>query len=115
MIKRSSPYGDILHEVVEHAGVLYLAGVVGEDPSADMTGQMRSICDQIDQLLAAHGSSKDRILQTTIFIADMASKPALNEVWKAWLNAEHLPARAGIGVADLGPGVKVEVILTAAK
>ena len=52
MIKRSSNYADILHEVVEHEGVLYLAGVVGEDTSADMTGQMRSVTGQIDQLLA---------------------------------------------------------------
>lgn len=115
MIKRSSNYDDILHEVVEHNGVLYLAGVVGEDTSADMAGQMRSITQQIDQLLAANGSSKDRILQTTLYITDLAQKPALNRVWKEWLNVEHLPARAGIGVADLGPGVLVEVMLTAAK
>ncbi|MCC7272816.1 MAG: RidA family protein [Alphaproteobacteria bacterium] len=115
MIKRSSPYEGILHEVVEHNGVLYLAGVVAEDVSADMEGQMRSIVAQIDQLLAAHGSSKDRILSATLYITDVAQKPALNKVWKEWLNAAHLPARAGIGVADLGPGVLVEVMVTAAK
>lgn len=115
MIKRSSNYADILHEVVEHEGVLYLAGVVGEDTSADMTGQMRSVTGQIDQLLAAHGSNKDRILSCTIYMTDLSQKPALNEVWKEWLNLEHLPARAGIGVADLGPGVLVEVMITAAR
>ncbi len=115
MIKRSSSYADILHEVVEHNGVLYLAGVVGEDTSADMAGQMQSVTQQIDQLLAASGSGKDRILSATIYMTDLSQKPALNKVWKAWLNADHLPARAGIGVADLGPGVLVEVMVTAAK
>ena len=115
MIQRSSSYGEILHEVVEHNGVLYLAGTVGEDSSADMTGQMRSITEQIDQLLAAHGSNKDKILSATIYMTDLTQKPALNAVWKEWLNAAHLPARAGIGVADLGPGVLVEIMVIAAK
>jgi enamine deaminase RidA (YjgF/YER057c/UK114 family) len=115
MINRTHPYGDILHEVVEHNGTLYLAGCVGEDTSADIAGQMRSIADQIDALLAAHGSSKDRILSATIYMTDLSMKPALNAVYKAWLGSAHLPARAGIGVADLGPGVLVEVMVIAAK
>ncbi|BBK32966.1 enamine deaminase RidA (YjgF/YER057c/UK114 family) [Stella humosa] len=115
MIKRDSSYGGILHEVVEHNGTLYLAGTVGEDTTADITGQMRSITEQIDALLAAHGSNKDRILSATIYMTDLSMKPALNVVWKEWLNADHLPTRAGIGVADLGPGVLVEVVVVAAK
>lgn len=115
MINRTHPYGDILHEVVEHNSTLYLAGCVGEDTSADIRGQMQSIADQIDALLAAHGSSKDRILSATIYMTDLSMKPALNEVYKAWLGPRHLPARAGIGVADLGPGVLVEVMVIAAK
>lgn len=114
MIQRTHPYGDILHEVVEYNGTLYLAGCVGEDSSADIAGQMQSIADQIDALLAAHGSSKERILSATIFMTDLSMKPALNEVYKRWLG-QHLPARAGIGVADLGPGVLVEIMVIAAK
>ncbi|MCC7276680.1 MAG: VacJ family lipoprotein [Alphaproteobacteria bacterium] len=54
------------------------------------------------------------ILSATLYITDVAQKPALNKVWKEWLSAAHLPARAGIGVADLGPGVLVEVMVTGA-
>lgn len=113
MIERSEAYGGILHEVVEHNGVLHLAGVVGEDPAADMAGQTRSITEQIDALLAAHGSDKEHLLTALIFITDMALKPAMNEVWKAWLAPAHLPTRATIGVADLD-GYLIEVVVTAA-
>ena len=114
MVKRSGPYGGILHEVVEHNGVLYLAGVVAEDPKMDVAAQMRDITRQIDQVLAANGSSKDNLLTALIFITDMKQKPKMNEVWKAWLAPKHLPTRATIGVADLD-GYMLEVVVTAAK
>jgi enamine deaminase RidA (YjgF/YER057c/UK114 family) len=115
MVKRSGRYADLLHEVVEHNGTLYLAGVVAEDLSADMTGQARSVFGQIDRLLAEHGSSKQQLLTALIFITDMKDKPAMNQVWKEWLAPAHLPARATIGVNDLEPNVRLEVVVTAAK
>ena len=114
MIKRSGDLG-LLHEVVEHAGVLYFAGAVSEDLSLDMAGQTRDVLRQIDELLAAHGSSKERLLTALIFITDMGMKPAMNEVWKAWIAPGQAPTRATIGIADLGPGVLIEVVVTAAK
>jgi enamine deaminase RidA (YjgF/YER057c/UK114 family) len=115
MIKRTGPYEGILHEVVEHNGVLHFGGVVAEDLSRDMAGQMTDVLGQVDALLTANGSSRDRILSTLLFITDMNDKPAMNEVWKSWFPADHLPTRATIGVNDLGPGVRLEMVLTAAK
>jgi len=114
MIKRSAPYADILHEVVEKDGILYLAGVTGEDTTADMAGQTRSITAQIDELLAAHGSDKSHLLSVTIYITDMKLKPAMNAVWKEWLSPAQVPARATIGVSDLD-GCLIEVVAIAAR
>ena len=114
MIKRTGDLG-LLHEVVEHAGVLYFAGAVSEDLSLDMAGQTRDVLRQIDELLAANGSSKERLLTALIFITDMGMKPAMNEVWKAWIAPAQAPTRATIGIADLGPVVLIEVVVTAAK
>jgi enamine deaminase RidA (YjgF/YER057c/UK114 family) len=113
MIKRTGPYEGLLHEVVEHNGVLYFGGVVAEDLSQDMAGQTRDVLRQVDALLAQHGSDRTRILSALIFVSDLALKPALNEVWRAYFASAHLPARAAVG-ADLGPGVLLEVMLTAA-
>ncbi|MEJ0071591.1 MAG: Rid family hydrolase [Pseudomonadota bacterium] len=45
----------------------------------------------------------------------MKDKPAMNAVWKEWLAPANLPTRATIGVNDLEPNVRLEVIVTAAK
>jgi enamine deaminase RidA (YjgF/YER057c/UK114 family) len=66
-------------------------------------------------LLEGAGSDLSRVLQVTIYVTDLAEKAAFNEVWKRYFGADHLPARAAIGVADLGPGVKLELTATAAR
>jgi enamine deaminase RidA (YjgF/YER057c/UK114 family) len=113
MIKRSGNY-EVLHEVVEHKGVLHFAGVVTEDTALDMAGQTTQVLQQIDQLLTIHGSSRDHLLSALIFITDMSQKPAMNRVWKEFLGQAHLPTRATIGVNDLGEGILIEVVVTAA-
>lgn len=114
MIKRSDPYGDVLHEVVENDGILYFAGITGEDKGQDMAGQTRSVLAQADQLLAAHGSDRNHLLTALIFITDMKQKPEMNKVWKEWLTPAQLPTRATIGSSDLD-GYLIEVVFTAAK
>jgi len=54
------------------------------------------------------------VLQVTICITNLAEKTDFNRVWKAYFKEVNLPARAVIGVADLGPGVKLELVATAA-
>jgi len=55
------------------------------------------------------------VLTALIFITDMSLKPAMNAVWKEFFPSAALPTRATIGVKDLGPGVLLEVVFTAAK
>jgi enamine deaminase RidA (YjgF/YER057c/UK114 family) len=113
MIKRSG-HIKVGHKGVEHAGVLHVGGLIASDLTADMKGQTEQIASKIDAVLAEHGTSKDRLLSATIFVTDLGQRPAMNEAWFAWLATDHLPARATIGVADLGAGVLIEVIATAA-
>ena len=114
MIKRLLPWDGLGHEVVAHAGVLYIGGVIAEDASLDMTGQANDVLRQLAKLLTAGGSSIARVLQVTIYLTNLAEKPDFNRVWKAHFKEVNLPARAAIGVADLGPGVKLELVATAA-
>ena len=114
MIKRLLPWDGLGHEIVAHGGVLYIGGVIAEDTSLDMAGQADDVLRQLAKLLTAGGSSIARVLQVTIYAADLADKPDFNRAWKAHFNEVNLPARAMIGVADLGPGVKLELVATAA-
>ena len=114
MIKRLLPWDGLGHEVVAHGGVLYIGGVVAEDTSLDMAGQADDVLRQLTKLLTAGSSSIARVLQVTIYVTDLAVRPDFNRVWKAHFKEFNLPARAAIGVADLGTGVKLELVATAA-
>jgi enamine deaminase RidA (YjgF/YER057c/UK114 family) len=115
MIKRVLPYEGLLHEVVEHNGVLYIGGIVPEDTSLDMSGQANDVLGQLAQLLKTLGSDLSNVLQVTIYMTSLKEKADFNAAWKAHFAEAHLPARAAIGVADLGPGVKLEITAIAAR
>jgi enamine deaminase RidA (YjgF/YER057c/UK114 family) len=114
MIKRLLPWDGLGHEVVAHGGVLYIGGIIAEDTTLDMAGQADDVLRQLAKLLTAGGSSIARVLQVTIYLTNLAEKPDFNRVWQAHFKEISLPARAAIGVVDLGPGVKLELVATAA-
>jgi enamine deaminase RidA (YjgF/YER057c/UK114 family) len=114
-INRSLPYDGILHEVVEYAGVLYLGGIVADDTALDMFGQAEDVLGQLARLLDANGSDISSVLQVTIYVTNLRDKADLNRAWKSRFAERDLPARAVVGVADLGPGVKLELTAMAAR
>jgi enamine deaminase RidA (YjgF/YER057c/UK114 family) len=114
MIKRMLPWDGLGHEIVAHDGVLYIGGIVPEDTSRDMAGQAADVLRQLEALLEKGGSGMDRVLQVTIYATNLAEKPDFNRVWKSFFAESATPARAMIGVAELGPGVKLEITATAA-
>jgi enamine deaminase RidA (YjgF/YER057c/UK114 family) len=102
-----------MSQIVEHNGTIYLSGQVGtmDDTVANQTQQC---LDKVDALLAEVGVSKENVLQTTIWLADMADFEEMNAVWDAWVPAGHAPARA-CGEAKLArPGFTVEILVIAA-
>lgn len=111
MIQRISP-GPRMSEAVVYNGTAWLAGQVGE--GATVAEQTADCLAQVDRILAEIGSSKENILQTIIWLADMADFAEMNSVWDKWVPQGHTPARA-TGEAKLAtPKYKVEIIVTAA-
>lgn len=113
MIKRHKK-ARIMHAAVEHNGVLYIGGHAAHDLDQGMDGQTREICGKLDALLAECGSDKKHLLQARIYITDMSKKEEMNAAWLDWLDGEDLPARATIGVADLGDPRRLIEIATVA-
>ncbi len=68
----------------------------------------------IDNVLAQLGTDKTRILDTTIFLADLADYEAMNRAWDAWVPAGHSPARATVEAKLANPCFKVEIKIVAA-
>lgn len=101
-----------MSQAVIHGGVAYLAGQVSEGESVE--AQTSGCLAKVDALLEEVGSSREHLLQTTIWLADMADFAEMNAAWDAWVPEGHTPARA-TGEAKLAtPEFKVEVIVIAA-
>ena len=97
-----------------HHGMVYLAGQVPEDGTADIGAQTKSVLQQIDALLARCGSDKAHILEATIYLTDMqADYAGMNAVWDAWVAPGRAPARACVQAALARADWKVEIKLTA--
>lgn len=113
-ISRIEP-GKRMSQAVSYGNLVFLAGQVASDPSADVAGQTRQILGEIDRLLAAAGTDKTQILSTTIYLADIATFGEMNSVWDAWVPQGHLPARATVEAKLATPDYKVEIQVVAAR
>ena len=105
---------------VTHGGVVYVSGQVGFRPgtaelvSDSLADQARQTFAHIDRILAAAGSSKDRILRCGVYLHDVERDfKAMNECYAQWLGS-HRPARSTIGARFAIPGILIEVDCIAA-
>lgn len=107
--------GPILSQAVEFHGFVFTSGVLARDIGRDIRGQTEDVLAQIDALLEAHGTDKTRLLQAQIWLKDIADRPAMNEVWQAWLPPNGAPARACVEAKLADPRALVEIMVIACK
>lgn len=105
----------IMHRAVAANGFVFFGGIIADDLSLDMAGQTQQVLDKLESYLAEAGTNKECIVSATAYVADLSLKKGMNDVWTQWFNPEHLPARATLGVADLGESVLLELVVTAVK
>lgn len=104
--------GARMSKIVKYGGLVYLCGQVGD--GQDIAEQMRDCLGRIDVLLKEAGSSREHILQATVWLSDMADFAGMNAIWDAWIPSGHAPARACGEVKLARPELKVEMIVCAA-
>ncbi|MBB3018462.1 enamine deaminase RidA (YjgF/YER057c/UK114 family) [Microvirga lupini] len=93
----------------------YFSGYVPETTlHGSVAEQTRDILGQIEQSLAEIGSDKSRLLQATIWLADIASYDEMNSVWDAWVVPGQAPARVCVESRLADPDYKLEIQVTAA-
>ncbi|AXK38033.1 RidA family protein [Crenobacter cavernae] len=102
-----------LSEAVVANGLIFMAGQVPRNEAADAREQTADVLAQIDELLAELGSDKSKIVDATIYLADLADYAAMNEAWDAWVAAGHPPARATVEARLANPAWKVEIKIVA--
>jgi 2-iminobutanoate/2-iminopropanoate deaminase len=95
-------------------GLVFVAGNLGVDPASGELvdggagAQATQAVANLAAVLAAAGSSLDRVLKTTIFLVDMADFSAVNEAY-ARAFPEPYPARSTVAVAALPRDGRVEI------
>src|ERR1700675_2057387 len=105
--------GPRMSGAVVHGDTVYLAGQVARDGSTTVKGQTEAVLRQIDELLASAGSSKSKLLSTTIYLADIRTFDEMNAVWDAWVDPKNTPARATVEAKLANPKFLVEIMVTA--
>ena len=98
---------------VVHAGTVYLVEVAAT-PGAPFGQQVEEIFAAIDRHLAEVGSARDRLLQVTVYLTDLANLPQFNEMWEGWLPSGSAPSRACVRAELAAPAYSIEIVLTAA-
>ena len=93
---------------------MYLSGMIPEDTSLDVTGQVKQALAEIDALLKKGGSDKTKILSAVIWLRDIGDFAAMNAVWDAWVVPGQTPARATVQAHLNDPKMKVEIMVVAA-
>ena len=102
-----------------HNGVLYTAGQIAINPEVNdveattIEAQTEQVCKNLGEVLKEAGTSFDKVLKTTCFLADMSDFAAFNEVYGKYFTSK--PARSCVAVKTLPKGVLCEVELIAAK
>ena len=92
---------------------LYLSGAIANLPGtlqlADggIEGETRQTLDNIKRAVEHFGSSMDRVVKCTVFLADMAEWGAMNEVYRTYFT--NPPARSALGASGLAVDARVEI------
>ncbi len=100
-----------------HNGIFYSAGQIAINPTTDIVeamdivGQTEQVCKNLGAVLEAAGTSYDKVLKTTCFLADMGDFVAFNEVYAKYFTSK--PARSCVAVKTLPKNVLCEVELIA--
>lgn len=99
---------------VRVGNVLYLSGQLGNLPGtrqlADtgITGQTRQTLENIKAVLAYAGSSLERVVKCTVYLANIADYAKMNEVYASYF-PKNPPARSTVAGSGLALGARVEI------
>ena len=109
------PYSQaiIAGNLVFAAGQAALDPQTGELIAGGVAEQTARVLLNLRAVLEAAGSGLERVLKTTVFLADMNDFAAMNEAYGRFFTQEPLPARTTVQAARLPLDARVEIELVA--
>lgn len=100
-------------QAMKCGSLLFTSGQIAIDPSTaqveakDIEGQTEQVCKNLGAVLDAAGTSFDKVIKTTCFLADMADFAAFNDIYGKYFISK--PARSCVAVKALPKNVLVEI------
>ncbi|MBL9208903.1 MAG: RidA family protein [Opitutaceae bacterium] len=109
----SAPYS----QAIIQDGFVFVSGQGPIDPAtgqyvkSDIRSETRRVFDNIGAILAAAGSSFDKVVKVNVYLRDIGDFAAMNEVYATIFTAPY-PARTTIqaGALPRGFGVEIECV-----
>jgi len=100
-------------QAIIHNGILYSSGQIALLPNGELAGddiktQTKQVLENLSNVLSEANSSLQKVIKTTIFLADMNDFATVNEIYAEYFK-EHKPARSTVAVKTLPKGVKIEI------
>lgn len=101
-------------QAIKSNGLVFASGQIPTDPETGqfvpggIEEQTEQVLKNLTAVLAAAGSGLDRVVKTTVFLADMEEFAAMNEVYGRFFK-EDPPARATVEAARLPRDARVEI------
>jgi 2-iminobutanoate/2-iminopropanoate deaminase len=108
--KAIGPYS----QAIRAGSLLFCSGQIPLDPATgalvegDIAAQTRQVFANITAILQAAGTSLDRVVKTTVFLADMNDFAAMNEVYATFFTSPA-PARSTVAAAGLPRNARIEI------
>lgn len=112
------PIGPYSQGVIS-GGFLFCSGQIALDPETgelvegDVAAQTQRVLENLAAVLREAKMGFENVVKATVYLADMADFPQMNEVYTRHLGS-RAPARTTIAAAGLPRGVRVEIDLVAA-
>src|SRR5881397_2477679 len=101
-------------QAIRSGQFLFVSGQIPIDPatgslvSGTIADQTRRALQNVGEILKAGGASFQQVVRTTVYLADLADFPAMNETYATFFTAPQ-PARSTIQAANLPKGARIEI------
>jgi 2-iminobutanoate/2-iminopropanoate deaminase len=108
--KAIGPYS----QAIRANGFVFVSGQIPLDPATqqlvagDIQVQTERVLENLKGIVEAAGSSLDRVVRATVFLAEMNEFAAMNEVYGRYFRNQP-PARSTVQVSRLPRDVRVEI------
>jgi 2-iminobutanoate/2-iminopropanoate deaminase len=101
-------------QAIKAGGFVFASGQIPIDPktgefvAGGIAEQTKQVLTNLAAVLEAAGSGLDRVVKTTVFLADMKEFSGMNEVYATFFSGAP-PARATVAAAGLPRDARVEI------